>query len=317
MKKCGYIALVGRPNAGKSTLLNALIGAKLAAVCRKPQTTRNRILGVITEGDTQLVFLDTPGIHRAKGTFLNSAMNRIAYQTAAEADLIVYLVDIMRGWEEDDEKFLQGVLASSQAPLLVVASKIDAMEKLRVSATLPFIDMALEKHKDRLVDEQCETVSAKRPEDVALLRQRLAELLPEGDWLFAEDDLTDLPDSFVCSELVREQVFRQLGKEIPYGAAVKIASIEAKADLTVIYATILVERESHKGIVLGKRGARIREIGSFARASLEKHLGRKVFLDLVVKVASGWTDDQRLVAELAHLQDLGGAALGRETPPLS
>lgn len=312
MKKCGYIALVGRPNAGKSTLLNALIGAKLAAVCRKPQTTRNRILGVITEDETQMVFLDTPGIHKAKGTALNSAMNRVAYQAAGDADLIVYLVDIMRGWEADDEKFFQGILAVSSAPVLVVASKIDALDKIRVSATIPFIDMALEKHKARLVDEQCETVSAKRPEDVALLRQRLASLLPENDWFFAEDDLTDLPDSFICSELIREQVFRQLGKEIPYGAAVKIGSIETKPDLTVIYASILVERESHKGIVLGSKGSRIREIGSFARASLEKHLGRKVFLDLVVKVATGWTDDQRLIAELAHLQDTDSILHGHE-----
>ena len=184
MKKCGYIALVGRPNAGKSTLLNALIGAKLAAVCRKPQTTRNRILGVITEGDTQMVFLDTPGIHKSKGTALNSAMNRVAYQTAADADLIVYLVDIMRGWEADDEKFFQNILATSSARVLVVASKTDAMEKVRVSATIPFIDMALEKHRARLIDEQCETVSAKRAEDVRHLRQRLADLLPENYWLF-------------------------------------------------------------------------------------------------------------------------------------
>lgn len=124
-----------------------------------------------------------------------------------------------------------------------------------------------------------------------------------------------MPDSFVCSELIREQVFRQLGKEIPYGAAVKIASIESKPDLTVIYASILVERESHKGIVLGTRGSRIREIGSAARASLEKHLGRKIFLDLVVKVASGWTDDQRLIAELAHLQDTNDLLHGLDSRP--
>lgn len=304
MKKCGYIALVGRPNAGKSTLLNALVGSKLAAVSRKPQTTRNRILGVITEGDTQLVFLDTPGIHKSRGTLLNSTMNRIAYQTAGEADLLVYLVDIERGWQEEDDKFIQAILAASSARLLVVASQIDKIEKLRVRATIPFIDMALEKYRDRLVDEQCETVSAKWPEDVAMLRERLAELLPEGEWLFEADDLTDLSDSFVCSELIREQIFRQLGKEVPYGVAVKIAAMERKSELTVINASIVVERQSHKAIVLGKAGARIKQIGMQSRISLEKHLGHKVFLDLVVNIASGWTDDQRLIAELAHLQNL-------------
>lgn len=303
MKKCGYIALVGRPNAGKSTLLNALVGSKLAAVSRKPQTTRNRILGVISEGDTQLVFLDTPGIHKSRGTLLNSTMNRVAYQTAAEADLIVYLVDIERGWEQEDDKFLQAVLAASSARVLVVASQIDKMDKLRVRATIPFIDMALEKYRDRLADEQCETVSAKWSEDVAMLRERLADLLPEGDWLFAEDDLTDLSESFICSELIREQMFRQLGKEVPYGIAVKIASMDRKPELTVINAVIVVERPSQKAIVLGKAGARIKQIGTQARLSLEKQLGQKVFLDLVVNVASGWTDDQRLIAELAHLQD--------------
>lgn len=334
MRRCGYIALMGRPNAGKSTLLNALVGAKLAVVSRKPQTTRNRILGLANEGETQLIFLDTPGLHHArKGSFLNLAMNRAAREAGREADRIAYLVDATRGLGTEDEKYLKALLAHQPENLIVLATKIDLLKKPDLRQAVETIQSRLTALTEALAAEnelaskdagheapgassepmrpkttpsaasvpKVIAISAKRPDEVQALRHFLAQDLPEGPWMFASDDLTDMPNAFVCAELIREQTFRQLGDEVPYGTAVKLTAMDVKPELTVIRATLLVERDSHKGIVLGKGGSRIKQIGTEARMSLEKHLGRKVFLDLGVRVAEGWTDNERLVAELAHL----------------
>jgi GTP-binding protein Era len=316
-KRCGYVALLGRPNAGKSTLLNALVGDKVAVVSRKPQTTRNRILGIALEGDAQVLFLDTPGIHKASGrNLINTTMNKVAMATAADADLILYLVDVAEGWREEDSKFLARILATSNAPFAVIASKIDALKRHDIKDSLEVIgdriDALLasdEKLNERYLESAPNTISAKRPEDVAKLRKFMASHLPEGTWLFPEDDLTDMPQSFVCSELIREQLFRQLGQELPYGCAVKVESLQDKGDLVVLHAKILVTRKSHKGMVVGKAGSRIRELGAASRESLERHLGKKVFLDLSVSVAEGWIDDARLIAELAHIQELPDVAV--------
>ena len=313
-QKCGYVALLGRPNAGKSTLLNAVVGDKLAVVSRKPQTTRNRILGVALHEEAQILFLDTPGLHKDKGrNLINTVMNRVALQVAAEADLLVYLVDATVGFTEEDGKFLGRVLTASKAPLLILASKADAIDKFKRAASLAALSLSLEKFAEqpegaelekRLLQRDPVPLSGKRPEDVAELKEFMAEHLPEGPWLFEEDDLTDRPRAFLCAELIREQLFRQLGQEIPYGTAVKVQKIEFKDNLVVIYATAVVSRESHKGIVVGKGGSRIKEIGAAARQSLEQHFGKKVYLDLGVSVAEGWLDDQRLIAELAHMSEV-------------
>jgi len=315
---CGYIALLGRPNAGKSTLLNALVGDKLAVVSKKPQTTRNRILGIAQHEDAQLLFLDTPGLHRNKGqSVINTMMNRVALQVASEADLLVYLVDIIVGFTPEDARFLSRVLKSSKAPVVVIASKADAIIKAERAASLAGISLALEaflaeegneSFTARLLQPDPVPLSGKRPEDVAELREFMAHHLPEGPWLFADDDLTDMPRYFICAELIREQIFRQLSQEIPYGTAVKVTAVEFKGDLVVVRATAVVSRASHKPILLGKGGARIKSIGTAARASLENHFDKKVFLELQVAVAEGWTDDQRLIAELANLseEDLRG-----------
>lgn len=315
-KKCGYIALIGRPNAGKSTLLNALVGDKVAVVSRKPQTTRNRILGVAMEQDAQILVLDTPGIHQDRGLgLLNETMNRVALQVAKEGDAIVYLIDPRPGFTAEDQRYLDKVLNATVAPFLIVLTKVDAQKtaeidvaRKKVTAALAefFADERRAAWKERWLTGKVLDVSAKRPDEVKKLKAYLATALPESPWLFPEDDLTDMPRVFIAGELIREQIFRQLNQEVPYATAVKVDEVSFKPDLVVVRATILVERKSQKPILLGKGGAQIKAIGMYARASLEKHFDKKVFLDLQVSVAEGWTSDQRLIAELANLQsDLG------------
>ncbi len=312
--RCGYVALLGRPNAGKSTLLNALVGDKLAVVSRRPQTTRNRILGLVTEHETQIAFLDTPGVHHSKGRpLMNQAMNRVAIHAATDADLLVYLVDLVKTWTNEDMVHLRRILEATSAPFVVVATKCDLVKRFFYDSQLARIENSLDefiKSEDgkpfakRLVQKEAVLISAKRPELVKPFREFLAAYMPEGPWLFGKDDLTDMPTSFLVGELVREQLFRQLGEEIPYGAAVRINELQERDDMVVIKADVIVNRKSHKGMVIGERGSRIKEIGTEARASLEKHYSKKVYLELSVLVEEGWISDEKLMAELAHLSDL-------------
>ena len=332
MKRCGYIALIGRPNAGKSTLLNALVGDKVAVVSRRPQTTRNRILGIRVEGEAQLLFLDTPGLHRAERQHLiNAMMNRIATQAAAEADVVLYLVDAAHGLTADDCRALDQIAKQAPSrPLLLIASKVDALGREQRQQALARLDLALEEHHQHRLDRGLaplpvqrsgpKPLSAKRPEDVAALRATMAGLVPEGPWMFDEDDLTDMPRSFICSELIREQVFRQLGQEIPYGTAVRVTAVEFKAQPTgadaprvLVRAAIVASRRSHKPILVGAGGSRIKNLGQMARESLERHFGERVYLELRVEVAEGWIDDQRLIAELAMLNDPGSSTAAMMT----
>jgi GTP-binding protein Era len=325
--RCGYIALLGRPNAGKSTLLNALVGEKLAVVSRKPQTTRNRLLGVITQDQTQLVFLDTPGLHginqATRQNLINVTMNKVAMSVASDADLIVYLLDVTRGWTDADAAYLSRIIAASTCKILIAASKLDSIKQKTAAENIQKIEAGIEaliaapKIQDdgtkddtsvalrsRFIGIIPQPLSAKRPDDVAALRELIADHLPKGPWLFDKEDLTDMSTNFLCSELIREQLFRQLGEEVPYGCAVKLRSLTDKGNVVVIEAQIVLSRKHHKPIVLGKSGARIKEIGTAARASLERHFDKKVFLDLVVTIAEDWIDDQKLLAELAHLTEL-------------
>ncbi len=312
--RCGFVALLGRPNAGKSTLLNALVGDKLAVVSRKPQTTRNRILGLAIDGNAQIAFIDTPGVHHAKGqTLINTSMNRVALQVAEEADLIVYLVDLVKSWTQDDLHFFKQILGASKGPVLVAATKADAVKHFFTDSHLARIENSLEDfwktpegapHKSRMVQETAYLVSGKLTEMVDAFKHFMADQMPESPWLYAADDLTDMPESFVCSELVREQLFRQLGEEIPYGCAVRMTRLEERPDIVVIEAEVVVNRKQHKGMIIGEKGKRIKEIGTEARMSLEKHFRKKVFLELNVTVSIGWVSDQKLIAELAHIQEL-------------
>lgn len=311
MKKCGYIALIGQPNAGKSTLMNALIGQKIAVVSRKPQTTRNRILGVVSTEDSQLMFLDTPGIHRARGqTLLNSVLNNVALETSSEADVICYLADIEQGFTRSDAMFLLNFLKKSSAPFAVLVTKSDTKKKFDLQPSMAGISFQFREWlstqdpeiQKRLLFDGPQSVSAKKPEDVSDLREFIAEMMPEGPWMFEEDDVTDMSGDFLCSELIREQLFRQLGQELPYGCAVKITNVKEKPDIVVLDAVISVASKFHKPIILGKKGSKIRNIGAESRKSLESYFDKKVYLTLHVEISSGWTNDKAMLADLAHLQ---------------
>jgi GTP-binding protein Era len=311
LRRCGYVALLGRPNAGKSTLLNALVGQKLAGVSNKPQTTRNRILGICQVQDAQVLLLDTPGIHRnAKKMRLNNLMNREAWSVLEDADLVLYLVDCVRGWDERDADFLASLIkgvSSKQAKIQVLVSKSDQKKKTEVQQVLCHVQEQMKaiiakigEGEQSLVAEP-KAVSAKHKDSVSLLMADIAQQMPEGDWLYPEEDLTDRPQKFIVGELIREKVFRLLGDELPYQAAVVVQEIVFEKGLVKVSADIIVARQTHKGMVIGKKAAKIKEIGSQARQGLEHHFETQVFLDLQVRVDESWIDDESLIAEYAGI----------------
>ncbi|MES2614867.1 MAG: GTPase Era [Bdellovibrionota bacterium] len=311
-KKCGYIALLGCPNAGKSTLMNAFLETKIAVVSNKPQTTRNKILGICLEEETQLLFLDTPGIHKSSGLpTMNKIMNNVAWSVLRDADFVCYLIDITRGWTPEDSLWITAILEKYHKKAILVATKSDKLKKEVFKATVVDINTKFnELIKNSPVGASCQFVgdiprvtSAKKRDDVLSFRKFLAEQLPDSEWLYNSEDLTDKPQKFICAELVREQIFRQLGKEIPYKVAVVIDTFDHKPHITEISATIIVERDSYKSIVIGKGGSKLKSIGVDARASLERHLQRKVFLEMFVKVQKGWTENASMLSEFANLQD--------------
>lgn len=313
-KKCGYVTLLGRPNAGKSTFLNACLGTKLAVVSNKPQTTRNKILGIFTDDNCQALLIDTPGIHNAAGlSKMNQVMNKVAWSTLNDADLICYLIDITHGWSEEDTVWLKSILKKYNNKVLLLATKTDKVKIEEVKQGRLNIEQQFKRLFDEVnssfeikcqfIGEVPQLISSKRPEEVSLLRQFILSHLPAGEWLFDANDLTDRPQRFICAEIIREQIFRQLGQELPYKIAVVIDIFDHKANITNISATVIVDRDSQKGIVIGKRGSRLKSIGTAARLSLERHLDRKVFLELFVKVKPGWTENLNMLSEYAELQE--------------
>ncbi len=312
-KRCGYIAIMGRPNAGKSSLLNTLVGQKIAGVSAKPQTTRNRILGIRMEGDSQLLFLDTPGIHRQQRRMtLNSMMNKEAWSVLADADCVLYLIDAQDEEREGDREFLAGILRDFKGPTFVCLNKTDKMKQFEIDTQLGVtfhllaeIASSLEgEAAARVASTQIWPISAKRKESLEELLATVGATLPEAEWLYPTDDLTDRSQKFVCSELIREQAFRCLGAELPYHLAVRVEDIEWEDALVRVEAELIVSRMQHKGIVVGKGGQKIKEIGSKARVSLEQHFGSKVFLGLEVRVDEGWVHDKRSIADYSELGDL-------------
>lgn len=318
VQKCGYIALLGQPNAGKSTLLNALVGQKLAGVSNKPQTTRNRILGIVNQDPSQLLFLDTPGIHRnSKGLKLNRLMNKEAWSVIQDADVILYLIDGAKGWRSSDADFLISVLkaaAAEKLPVLTLLSKTDQgkkaefNEKKAVAARhIQEICESLDEDLSALlVRREPLGVSAKRRDTHTPLFEHIQGLLPDGPWLYPADDLTDRPQAFIVSEIIREKVFRSLGDELPYQAAVTPAEIRSEKGMVYVSAEIIVARQTHKGMVVGKKGSKIKEIGMSARRDLESHFESKVFLDLQVRVDRSWMDNEALIAQYSGLDKNGG-----------
>ena len=289
--KSGMVAIVGPPNAGKSTLLNGLLGQKISIVTPKPQTTRNRILGILNDPEYQIVMLDTPGLHEA-GKVLNQEMVKVALASLSEVDVILFLVDVSMPAPEKQTKAVE-FLEGSASPAILVLNKIDLLDKDRL---LPLIELYSNIYPFAAVVP----ISAlmKRGTDV-LLREML-DLLPTGPRFYPEDIPTDATERFIVAEIIREKVFLLTGQEIPYSTAVVVDSFKEDDEkpLVAIDATIVVEKSSQKGIVIGKKGVKLQQIGKASRRDIEKLLGQKVFLKLWVKVHKNWTRDMRFIRDL-------------------
>jgi GTP-binding protein Era len=293
--RCGYIALVGRPNVGKSTLLNRILGQKISITSRRPQTTRHRVLGIKTLPHAQLIYVDTPGIHDFNGRAMNRYMNRTASSVLADVDVVVFLVDGLR-WTPDDELVLNK-LAHVDSPVILAVNKVDMLEKRE--ALLPGLQALAEKYPFREIIP----ISARKGDNVAALESCIEALLPEAPPFFPEDQVTDRSVRFLAAELVREKLFRKLGKELPYGLTVQIEEYRNEPGITHIHALIWVERDSQKTIVIGKGGRVLKEVGQQARQDIEDLIGNKVNLKLWVKIKEGWADDERALQSLGYTRD--------------
>jgi len=290
--KFGHVSIIGRPNAGKSTLLNRLVGTKLAIVSDKPQTTRNRILGVRTYDDAQVVFLDTPGIHRPLHR-MNVRMVDTAMSTLEDVDLLILVVDATAGPGKGDD-FVLDVVRNAKPPVFLVLNKVDLVRKPRL---LPMID----RYARLGLFAEIVPLSAQTGENVDRLERAVIDRLPEGEARYPADYLTDQPERFFAAEMVREQVLRHTRAEIPFSTAVVIDRFEEPDEpggLLRLFCTIYVERESQKPILLGRGGEMIKAIGTAARQELERFFGTKVFLDLHVRVRAEWREDERVLNDL-------------------
>ncbi len=278
--KFGFVSFIGRPNAGKSTLFNSLLGAKLAIVSPKPQTTRNRITGILTTADEQAVFWDLPGIHKAFGV-MNKRMVSIALSSISSVNLALWVLDAQRDAEMDP--LIMGHIKSKKPPLILVINKIDLVSH---DDLFPMVD----RYRKAYAFLEIVPVSALKEKNIDDLRKSIFKHLPEGKPLFGEDDLTDIPERSLVAEMIREKIFQLTHKEIPYSTAAQVIIFEEKPKIISITAEIWVERDSQKGILIGKGGEMIKKIGSKARVDIEKLLGRKVFLELGVKVKENWRE---------------------------
>ena len=289
--RTGYIAIVGRPNVGKSTLLNHLIGQKISITSRKAQTTRHRIVGIRTDADAQYVFVDTPGFQMQHQNVLNRVMNRTVTQSLSDVDVALFVIEAMR-FDARDENVL--ALLPRNQPVVLVINKTD---KVSDKATLlPFI----EKVSALFPFTAIIPVSAKRDAQLPELVQEIRRHLQEGEPIYGEDEITDRSERFLAAEIVREKVFRLLGDEIPYSISVEIEKFETEGELRRVYAAIIVDRDSQKPILIGKKGEKLKEIGTQARKDMEELFGLKVYLEVWVKVKSGWADDERAVKSLGY-----------------
>ena len=290
--RCGTAAVVGRPNVGKSTLLNALIGQRVSITGPKPQTTRHRILGVVTRDTGQILLLDTPGLHKSAERAIGRQLNRTARQTLAEADVVVHVIEAGR-WNEEDEGVWRA-LAETAVPRLLVLNKIDV--KKDRSALLPFIARISSTH----AYEAVLLVSAKSGDGVAELERAVIERLPPGPAIYAADTLTDRSERFLAAELVREQLMLRLAQELPYATTVEIEEFREAGERCEISAIIWVERDGQKAIVIGAGGAQLKAIGTAARRAMQRLFDRRVFLRLWVKVRENWSDDEAALQRFGY-----------------
>jgi GTPase len=289
--RAGTVAIVGRPNVGKSTLLNRLVGAHVSITSRKAQTTRHRILGIRNDANAQLVFVDTPGFQKRFNNALNRAMNKSVTGTLSSVDAIVLVVEAW-DWDERDDLLL--ALLPAGVPVVLALNKVDRVKDRAKLAQL-LAACAAKRDFAALVP-----VSAEKGTQVDALAGEVAKLLPVAEPIYGPDDITDRSERFLAAELVREKLFRLLGDELPYTSAVVIDTFETEGDLRRIQATIFVDREGHKSIVIGEKGATLKRIGTEARLGMQDLFGAKVFLELWVKVKSGWADNEAIVREWGH-----------------
>ena len=290
--KSGFIAITGRPNAGKSTLLNQIVGEKVAIVSSKPQTTRTKILGVRTGGDFQLVLIDTPGIHKPHNK-LSKRMEKYIYTATQDIDALLYVVDCnIKDEELDAEREALAGLKTSDVPVILAVNKIDTVPKLQL---LPVLD----KLKDLYDFADIVPISAQEGENLDELFDKLKQFLPEGPKFFPDDVITDQPERQIVSEFIREKALRLLNREIPHGIAVEIEKMKKKDNGTYeILAAIYCEKQSHKGIIIGKGGEKLKKIGSFARRDIERFLDSKVYLELWVRVKEDWRNRENFITDI-------------------
>lgn len=294
MSKTAFIAIVGRPNVGKSTLLNAIVGEKVAIVSKKPQTTRNRITGIYTEGEDQFVFLDTPGLHKPR-TKLGDFMVKTASETLGGVDFAVLVVEA-REEVGDIEKTIITRFKQDGIRAVLAVNKIDAVRRENIAKTI-------QAYADEFDFEAVVPISAKSGKGVDIILDECRKFLTEGEWMFSEDMITDQPERAIAAEIIREKLLRTLDDEIPHGTAVTIEEWTEKRGVVSIRAEIYCEKQSHKGIIIGKHGALIKTIGTHAREDIEKMLDTKVFLDLYVRVKENWRDSDFNINSFGYNED--------------
>lgn len=292
LTRCGYVAIVGRPNVGKSTLLNALLDQKLSITSRKPQTTRHQLLGIKSGTEHQILYVDTPGIHAAGKRAINRYMNRNAFSVISDVDVIVFLVD-RQHWTEDDEMVLEAIQKAS-VKVIVAVNKVDMVKDKR--QLLPLLSTL----QSKVPEAEIMPISAEKGDNLKMLEQEVVKALPNGPFYFEADQVTDRSERFMASEVIREKLMRQLGDELPYAVTIQIDEFRETGTIIHIGATIFVEREGQKTILIGKSGQRLKQIGIDARRDLETMMSKKIMLNTWVKVKSGWSDSERALKSLGY-----------------
>ena len=289
---CGHVAIVGRPNVGKSTLLNHILGQKISITSRRPQTTRHAILGIKTEHDTQAVYVDTPGLHRGGKRAMNRYMNRAAKGALSDVDVVVFLVEAMR-WTAEDEHVCE-ILKTVRVPVILAVNKVDKISDK--TALLPFLQTL----SGKMDFAHIIPLAARSGHSVAILEEKVRSLLPPGEAFYPEDQVTDRSERFLAAELIREKLMQSLGQELPYAATVQIEKFSRQDAVLHIDAIIWVERSGQKTIVIGEGGKRLKEIGRQARLDMERQFEGKVFLQMWVKVKEDWSDNERALVDFGY-----------------
>lgn len=295
--RSGYIAIIGRPNVGKSTLINRILGQKLCITSRRPQTTRHRILGIKTTEQGQFIYVDTPGLHSDNKKAMNRYMNRAAASSIEDVDVVLFVVEGLK-WTDEDQKVLKRLQNDAKAPVILVLNKADKLADK--AALLPQIETLSQQFDFAAVVP----ISARKGMNTDLLEQEITKLMPEGELIYDEDQLTDRSSRFLAAEIVREKLFRFLGQELPYSLTVEVELFEEDDGMYRIGAVVYVERSGQKSIVIGKKGEQLKLIGKEARLEMEQLFGCKVFLQIWVKVREGWSDNERMLKNLGYQDDV-------------